>query len=257
MYNKHNCILLLSAMTIIIFSGTTSAFWNKDKGNEKQIENKAETDLGKEKNAQVQNENKLVQLDSLENAFLKSEHRRKMLAVNFLNLKATLKQTDDEKEKKEINGQIEQTQKELEVLNVAMDVVFSPTRPRQYEFNPVKSTVYVKVGNIEQVFLRTVQVRDGLLKAIQEHQKRLDESKTEEEKKKAQKGMDNLQRQYQTLVAALQLVFDIIPQRNYLYNPKDSTLYLKVTEAEAKKIQEKINEMSQPDKRQNGDESQK
>ena len=231
-----NRISLLIVLSIIMTTGTAAAFWGKDKGDMKQTEKKIEADL--------REENKLVQLDSLENAFLKSVQRRQLLALNILNLQGELNQTDDEKKKKDITEQLEKAQKDLAVLNVAMDVVFSPAQPRQYEYNPVKSMVYVKVGNMEQIFIRMVRVRDALLQAIQEKQKKLDDETEDKKKKEIEKAIQNLQRQYQTVVASQQLVFDIVPQRNYFYNPKDSTLYLRVTEDEAKKIQEKMDEMS-------------
>jgi hypothetical protein len=230
----------VSITVTIIFAGTATAFWNK--GNKKSSEKKTETFVKKEIDSQSRDENKLLQLDSLEESFLKGDSRRKMLAVAVLNLQSKLEQVDNEKEKKDITEQIDQAHKELQDLNVAMGIVFSPLQPWQYEYNPVRSTVYIKVGNIEEVFIRAVQLRDTLLRGIQEKQKQLDEAK-DDEKKEIQMGLDKAQRQYQMVVASLQLVFDIIPQRNYLYNPKDSTLYLKVTEDEAEKIQEKINEI--------------
>ncbi|MEA2083088.1 MAG: hypothetical protein U9O82_02380 [Thermodesulfobacteriota bacterium] len=242
---KLNRFIIAGVIFALLFSGTgigiASAFWGKDKKERKKIE----AIKTKKNTSENQDEDKFVQLASLEESFLNSVRRRRAFAVNILNLQTQLSKTDKEKEKSEIEDQIKQIRKELDILNVAMDVIFHPMQPRQYEYNPVTSTVYVKVGNVEQVFIRAVQLRDMLLKAIQKQEKKHGEVKKDEEKTELQKKIDSLKRQYQTVVASLQIVFDVIPQRNYLYNPKDSTLYLKVTEKEAKQIQEKIDKMSQ------------
>ena len=242
-----NRISLMIVISIIIYTETATAFWGEDKGGKKKTEKKIESDM--------REENKLVQLNSLEKAFLKSVQRRQLLALTILKLRSELEQEDDENKKKDIAEKLEKAQKDLAVLNVAMDVVFSPAQPRQYEYNPVKSMVYVKVGNIEQVFIRVVGVRDAILQAIQEKQKKLDDETEDKKRKEIETVIQNLQRQYQTVVASLQLVFDIVPQRNYFYNPKDSTLYLRVTEDEAIKIQEKMEEVSKQDKVHKGNDN--
>ncbi len=189
-------------------------------------------------------ENKLVRLKSLEGAFLNCVNRRRSLTLSGLSLQRKLKETEKKDEKKKINEDLEKIQQRLGALNIAMNVVFSPVQPRQYEYNPVKSEVYLRVGNLEQVFVRSMGFRERLLKAIQEQQKKLEDKKNKKQKEKLEKGLESLKRQYQTMVASLQIVFDVAPERNYLYNPKDSTLYLKVTEEEAEKIQKKLDELT-------------
>jgi hypothetical protein len=194
--------------------------------------------------SQADPENQLLKLDSLEDSYKRCIQRRQSLALSGIGLQRKLEETKDKDEKKKINEQISKIQQELETLNIAMNVVFSPIQPHQYEYNPVKSEIYLKVGNLEQVFIRGVQFREAVFAAIQEQQKKLDDKKNKDKKKELEKVLENLKRQYQTIVASLQIVFDVVPQRNYIYNPNDSSLYLKVTDDEASKIQRKIDELN-------------
>lgn len=185
-------------------------------------------------------ESQFLRLGSLEQVFLKRMRNRELLALKNRQLQNQLKEADKE-EKKQIMEDMGKVQNQFKILNTAMKVIFPPSNPRQYEYNPVQSTVYLRVGNLEQTFVRAIQVRDKLLQTIQARQQDLEElDEGSEEAEKAQAEIDNLTQRYQVVAASLQIVFDVVPQRDYQYNPKNSTLYLQISEEEADKIQQRI-----------------
>ena len=52
-----------------------------------------------------------------------------------------------------------------------------------------------------------------------------------------------LTKRYQEVVASLQIVFNVVPQRNYTYNPQNATLYLNVSDEEVETMKQKIAEL--------------
>ena len=57
--------------------------------------------------------------------------------------------------------------------------------------------------------------------------------------------MKIINNRYQTVAAAMQIIFNVTPQRNYTYNPKNSTLYLKITDTELAKLKTDIEKIKQ------------
>ncbi len=232
---KWNYCLIICLLVTATVTPLWTGCWAKEQDSKTQTEKKEDSSQNPE--------NKLIRLESLENSFLDCLRKRQSLAASGLDLQNQLKDIKDKKKEKELKDQLEQVQKNLDSLNLAMSVIFSPSQPYQYEYNPVKSEVFLKVGNLEQVFLRSIQLKEFFLEAVRKKEKALDEEKSKNKKKELQNELDNLKRQHQAVVASLQIVFNVVPQRNYTYNPKDSTLYLKVTEEEAAKIQKKIDDL--------------
>ena len=183
-------------------------------------------------------ESKLLPLMTLEDAFLKAVRERNRLQRYILQESRKLEAATDDESKAEIRKNIGTARKAHQTRTVAMDVVFGIGRRRDYEYNQVTSTVYLRVGTVEEAFARAVQARDRLQEFVREQQAAKEAEADEEKKAEIQKSIDNAVRQYQLVAASLQLVFQVTPKRNYLYNPKNSTLYLKVTENEVEKLKE-------------------
>jgi len=82
-----------------------------------------------------------------------------------------------------------------------------------------------------------------LKKFIEEKTKEKEEAEDAETVQELEKQITGATKQYQVVVASLQIVFNVVPQRNYTYNPKNATLYLNVTEAEVEELKTKIEEI--------------
>jgi hypothetical protein len=190
-------------------------------------------------------EDKLLKLTSLEDAFTKALRNRELLRRFIVQETAKLDEAANEEGKKEIQAHIDEAKKRLQTIVIAMDVVFGVGNRRDYEYNNVTSTVYLKVGTVEEAFGRAVRTRDVLKKFVDE-QGKLAEAETDEAKKKELDGkIENAKRQHALVAAALQVVFGVTSQRNYLYDPKDATLYLKVTESEAEKVKAQLQKLQE------------
>jgi hypothetical protein len=187
-------------------------------------------------------ENRLLRLTTLEDAFLQADRRRRQYATFVIQETARLRETEDEEQQAEIRRNIGAARKRLADYSTAMEVVFGIGRRRDYEYNQVTSTVYLRVGTVEESFARAVRARDALLKFIGE-QRALAEAETDEATKaEIEQKIDAATRQYQTVAASLQLVFGVVPQRNYMYHPQNSTLYLRITEDELTRIRGQLAE---------------
>lgn len=232
---RRKYVVTICVLGAAMFSVLLSDCWGKKKESPNKSENITQSSSEKE--------NKLVRLESLEDSFLNCLRKRQTLAITGLNLQNQLKDIKKKKGKKDLKEQLEKVQQELGGLNLAMNVIFNPLQPFQYEYNPVKSEVFLKIGNLEQIFIKSIQLKEAIVEGIGEQEKSLADKKNKSKKEEIEKGIENLKQQYQIMVASLQIVFNVVPERNYMYNPKDSTLYLKVTEKEASRIQEKFEEL--------------
>jgi len=95
-------------------------------------------------------ENKLVKLTTLEQAFLKANRDRQLLEVLILQETQKLEKAVKEEDKQAIRKTIGEARKRQHLLNTAMDVVFGVGRRRDYEYDTVKSTVYLRVGTVRK-----------------------------------------------------------------------------------------------------------
>ena len=189
-------------------------------------------------------EDKLLKMTTLEDAFLKAARTRNLLQRYIIQERGKIEDASEET-KAELKKNIASARKRLQTLSIAMDVVFGIGQRRTYEYNPVTSTVYLKVGTVEDAFARAVRTRDALQKFVREQSQALDEADEQAAKDEIQKKIDVATQQYRTVAAALQLVFGVTPQRNYLYNPKNSTLYLRISDQEVEKLKAQLNELQQ------------
>jgi uncharacterized protein YbgA (DUF1722 family) len=167
------------------------------------------------------------------------------LARQVDDLEKKLKDTADEEQKKEIRKTIGEARKGLQTLGVAMDVIFGIGRTRSYEYDEVKSTIYLRVATAEEAFVRAVKTRDAYAKAIVDQKAAAEKEADAEKKKQLEKSVEELTKGGQIMAAALQLVYGVTPSREFSYNPKNSTLYLKVSENEMAKLKEQVEKLQE------------
>jgi len=232
---------MLMALGVGFLGLTAHALFGEKAGEDKAAAAKkdveivaAETDA--ESAVEKEVESKLLKLTTLEDAFLKAVRTRNALQRYVVQERNALPGLEEEEAKKAAQERIEAARKRLRALSIAMDVVFGVGQRRDYDYDPVKSTVYLKVGTVEDAFTRAIRTRDALRDFVVKNQALKEAEKDEEKKTEIEARLGNATRQYQTIVAALQLVYGVTPQRNYLYNPTNSTLYLRVSEAELEKL---------------------
>jgi len=186
-------------------------------------------------------ENKLVKLSSLEQSYRKAERNIKILNTRIITYSNALKKIKKEEDKDKVTAQIKKDREMLKNYAIAMNIVFGLGNQRQYVYDPVKSTVYLRVGTVEETFARTINLRDAYKKFVLEQKKlKEDATKTAEELKTIENNIKIGTKRYQNIAASLQIIFNVAPQRNYLYNPKNSSLYLKITETELTKLKTDI-----------------
>jgi hypothetical protein len=197
-------------------------------------------------------QDKLVPLTDMENAFKRTWATRVNLSRQVTALEQKLKDTADEEAKKEIRKNIGEARKNLQTLAVAMEVIFGVGRMRAYEYDEVKSTIFLRVGTAEEVFVRAIKARDAYGKLLVEKKAEADKEGDAEKKKELEKNVEELTKRYQIVAAALHQVYGVTPKRAYSYNPKNSTLYLKVSENELAKIKEQLEKLQEERKAKEG-----
>ena len=104
-------------------------------------------------------EDKLITLTTMENAFVKAINTRNQY-INYIRAENAKKATATEEQKQQIDENIKVATQNYAVLNGYLDVIFGIDNRREYEYNPVTSTIYLKVGNVKEAFIRTIQKRD-------------------------------------------------------------------------------------------------
>jgi len=238
MIRRFAVLLALIAAPMLVFSTSCSGQDEKkaatpaktpEKAGEKVADTAAEA-------AEKEVEDQLVRLDTLEASFAKAVNERNRLGRIVVQADRQLKEATDEEAKKKLKATLDAATQRYQTLRIALDTVFGLGRRREYEYNNVNSTVYLKVGTVQESFTRASQLRDALLVERQKLTTALEAEKDEAKKAEIQKAIDVRTKQYQLVAASLQVIFNVVPTRNYVYNPKDSRLYLKVTETEAEKI---------------------
>lgn len=190
-------------------------------------------------------QNKLLKLTTLESAFKRALQKRNLLRRFIAVENGKLEEATTDDAKAEARKNIGNARKQLNTLQIAMDVVFGTGNRREYEYNEVDSTIFLKVGTVEEAFARSVRTRDALSAFIVEKRKAAEAEADAEAKEKLEKKIAEAVRQYQTVAAALQVIYQVTPTRNYEYNPKDSTLYLKISENELQNLREQVRKLQE------------
>jgi hypothetical protein len=138
--------------------------------------------------------------------------------------------------------------KQLQIIKAAMELVFTPGNVRNYEYDEVKSTIYLKVGSDEEVFARAIKMRDVLDTTIDKQVKQIADEKDAAKKASLQKQVDMMKQNHQAMLVALQIIYGVCPQRSYTYDTKSETLYVKVSQAEVDKLNEQIKKLQEEQK---------
>lgn len=194
--------------------------------------------------AEANLEDKLLPLVTMEQAFVKALQRRALL-VRFIEQEtAKLKESTGE-EATTISKNLEQARKALGEATTYMDVIFGLGGNRAYEYDSVKSTIYLRVGTITEVFARAIQARDTYAKRIVELKEIIEQEADETRKATLQKEHDALAQRWALVVNALYNIYQVHPKRNYQFNPSNLTLYLKTNDAEVQKLQTEIEKNKQ------------
>lgn len=189
--------------------------------------------------AEANLEDKLLPLVTMEQAFSKALQRRALL-VRFIEQEtAKLKESTGE-EATTISKNLAQARKALGEATTYMDVIFGLGGNRSYEYDSVKSTIYLRVGTITEVFARAIQARDTYAKRIVELKEIIEKEGDETRKATLQKEHDALAQRWALVVNALYNIYQVHPKRNYQFNPTNLTLYLKTNDVEIQKLQTEI-----------------
>jgi len=183
---------------------------------------------------------KLLPLTDMETAFKKAWATQQALARQVVDLDQHLKQATDDEVKKDIRKKLGESRKNLQTMSVAMEVIFGVGRARIYEYDEVKNTIFLRVGTAEEVFVRAIRARDAYGKVAAEQKAAFDKEEDAEKKKELEATAAEATRRYQIVAAALQQVYGVTPKRAYSYNPKNSTLYLKVSDNELENLKEQL-----------------
>ncbi|NMA20640.1 MAG: hypothetical protein GX927_08680 [Lentisphaerae bacterium] len=184
-------------------------------------------------------EDKLLPLVTMEQAFAKALQRRALLARLIEQETAKLKESSGEEATKISQGLV-QARKAFSELTTYMDVIFGLGGTRAYEYDSVKSTIYLRVGTITEVFARAIQARDNYAKRIVELKDIIEKEEDETRKATLQKEHDTLVQRWALVVNALYSIYQVHPKRNYQFNPSNLTLYLKTNDEELQKLQAEI-----------------
>ena len=186
-------------------------------------------------------EDKLITLTTMERAFVKAINTRNQY-INYIRTESAKKEKASDEDKAKIDENLKTVAQNYAVLNGYLDIIFGIDNRREYEYNPVTSTIYLKVGNVRDAFIRTIQKRDAYHAKIKELNTALENEKDEAKKAELQKQHDLFVAAHAQVVNALFAVYQIHPKRNYQFDANKGILYLKSNAEEVEKIQKKIEE---------------
>ncbi len=189
-------------------------------------------------------EDKLLPLITMEQAFAKALQRRALLARFIEQETAKLKESSGE-DTTAISKNLVQARKAFAELTTYMDVIFGLGGTRAYEYDNVKSTIFLRVGTVTEVFARAIQARDNYAKRIAELKDIIEKESDETRKATLQKEHDALAQRWALVVNALYSIYQVHPKRNYQFNPANLTLYLKTNDEEIQKLQDAIEKNKQ------------
>ncbi|MFA6928793.1 MAG: hypothetical protein WCT05_00590 [Lentisphaeria bacterium] len=194
--------------------------------------------------AEANLEDKLLPLVTMEQAFSKALKRRALL-VRFIEQETVKLKESTGEEATTISKNLAQARKALGEATTYMDVIFGLGGNRSYEYDSVKSTIYLRVGTITEVFARAIQARDTYAKRIVELKEIIEKEGDETRKATLQKEHDALAQRWALVVNALYNIYQVHPKRNYQFNPSNLTLYLKTNDEEIQKLQAEIEKNKQ------------
>ena len=186
-------------------------------------------------------EDKLITLTTMERAFVKAINTRNQY-INYIRTENAKKANATEEQKKQIDENIKTVAQNYAVLNGYLDVIFGIDNRREYEYNPVTSTIYLKVGNVKEAFMRTIQKRDAFAAKANELAEAIEKENDEAKKAELKKQHDLYVAAHAQVVNALFAVYQIHPKRNYQFDADKGILYLKSNAAEVEKLQKMLDE---------------
>ncbi len=169
----------------------------------------------------------MVKVTTLEDAFVKASRRQDALEDYILRQQERLVGAKDEKVIKALQGALENAEQELRNLRVAMRVIFGTGQRRNYVYNQVNSKVYLEVGSLEDIFGRALATRQLLRRYISENVPKLETEKDAGKKSELQTRIESATRYYKVVAASLQLIFNVDTDKEYGYDPRNATIYLK------------------------------
>ena len=193
-----------------------------------------------EKVAEKQDETKLLSLGSMEQAFANALNKRNILTKYIVTESAKFDKVS-EADKKVLESNIANARQNLAILNLYMDVVFGIGNRREYEYDRVKSTIYLKVGTVKDTFARTVNRKSAIATKISQLEEAIKKEKDKNKAAALKTQQDNYKRAYAILENALFAIYKIHPKRQYTYDQNNGILYLKSNAEEIAKLQEEIN----------------
>ena len=193
-----------------------------------------------EKAVGKQDETKLLSLGSMEQAFANALNKRNILTKYIVAESAKFDKVS-EADKKVLESNIANARQNLAILNLYMDVVFGIGNRREYEYDRVKSTIYLKVGTVKDTFVRTVNRKSAIATKISQLEEAIKKEKDKDKAAALKTQQDNYKRAYAILENALFAIYKIHPKRQYTYDQNNGILYLKSNAEEIAKLQEEIN----------------
>ncbi len=199
-----------------------------------------ETEVVMEEETPAEAQDKLWPVTRLDQAFLKANRSRAFWAQELLRRRQRVEEAQTDTERDALKQDIATAERNFRNIHNAMAIVFGVGNRRQYEYNPINSTVYLVVGRVDQAFSKGVRTLNSLRGFVQ-RQNTLKEAETDEKKLEEIDGqIKTATRQYNVVAASMQLIFGYAQTRNYQYNPANSTLYLKITDTELEKLQDQL-----------------
>ncbi|MFA6817229.1 MAG: hypothetical protein WCS73_13155 [Lentisphaeria bacterium] len=197
-------------------------------------------DVAKKVNPAVEPEvkvaqDKLLPLVSMEQAFARALNTRNALLEFIEKQSAQLKNLKGD-EFVATQKKVEDAKKALRQSTTYMDVIYGLGGKRNYQYNNVTSTIYLRVGTVTEVFARAIQTRDVLAKQVVDLKAKVEKEADAAKKATLQKQYDAVAGNWALVVNALYNVFQIHPKRQYEFDPTKNMLFLKTNDAEINKL---------------------
>lgn len=199
----------------------------------------AQADAGANGEAAKPLEDKLVSLGTLEAAFAKALQTRTALIRFIQTEEVRLKELKGE-EAEALSRKIDEARTALNQMVAYMDVIFGLGGTRDYDYDQVKSTIYLRVGTVSEVFIRAVRARDAYASRAAELHERIAKETDAGKKEALQKEANAATQRWALMINALYKIYQVHPKRNYHFDERNMTLYLKATDAEVEKLQAEL-----------------
>ena len=226
----------------LVLLASCFACWSQDTTAEGKVEG-----VGKEaKKAEGANESadQLVRVCGVEDAYREALRNRSLLHGLIVRAEKELEKGQGDPEKlAELRAQLVRGRKQYGDLKAALDLVFGLGERREYEYDPVKSTIYLRVGTVEEVLTKAIRSRDALAKHLGELRTRLQNEKDAALRAEIEKAVGRITAQHSAYVRALGMIYGIRPERKYVYNSKDAVIYIAVSKTELETIESQRKEL--------------